>query len=178
VRQQPSAPSYEYLGGHAAVRSQVVEDLRLAEAVKAAGLRLVVTRGLGLAAIRMYDSLPAIVRGWSKNAFIKRAKPDELGTLPWTVPLLAYTVLLLYWGPWALLIAGLVHGGAPSILAAAGALAIALVAQLDFARLYRVDSRWPWLAPVGAVVACWILMSAAFRVARGKPATWKGRAVA
>jgi hypothetical protein len=87
-------------------------------------------------------------------------------------------VLALYLSPWVLMAASLVHGGASTVGAAAGGLAIALIAQLDFARLYRIDGRWPWLAPLGAVVTCWILLSAALRVARGKPAMWKGRAVA
>jgi cellulose synthase/poly-beta-1,6-N-acetylglucosamine synthase-like glycosyltransferase len=170
--------AYESLGGHAAVRAQVVEDLRLAEAVKAAGLRLVVARGVGLASLRMYDSLASIVRGWSKNAFIKRTKPHEIGTSPWAVPFAVIGLVLLYGAPWALLAASAVHGDSLTVGAAAGALGMALLAQLDFARIYRIDGRWPWLAPLGAFVAGWILMSAALRVARGKPAMWKGRAVA
>jgi cellulose synthase/poly-beta-1,6-N-acetylglucosamine synthase-like glycosyltransferase len=170
--------AYESLGGHAAVRAEIVEDLRLAEAVKAAGLRLVVARGIGIASLRMYDSLSAIVRGWSKNAFIKRTKSNEIATPPWGVPLSAAGVLAFYWLPWALLLGSLVHGSVWSAGASAGALAMVVVAQLDFARLFRIDSRWPWLAPLGAAVTCWILMSAALRVARGKPAEWKGRAVA
>jgi cellulose synthase/poly-beta-1,6-N-acetylglucosamine synthase-like glycosyltransferase len=170
--------AYESIGGHAAVRAHVVEDLRLAEAVKAAGLRLVVARGIGLASLRMYDSLSAIVKGWSKNAFIKRTNPNQIATSPWAVPLSAVGVLVLYGSPWALLAAGLAHGGASTIGAAAAVLAMEWVAQLDFAHLYRIDSRWPWLAPLGAVVTSWILVSAALRVARGKPAQWKGRAVA
>jgi cellulose synthase/poly-beta-1,6-N-acetylglucosamine synthase-like glycosyltransferase len=170
--------AYESLGGHAAVRAQVVEDLRLAEAVKAAGLRLVVARGVGLASLRMYDSLRAIVRGWSKNAFIKRTKPNEIGTPAWAVPFAVIGIVVLYGSPWALFAASVVHGGSSTMGVAAIALTMSLIAQLDFARLYRIDGRWPWLAPLGALVAGWILASAALRVARGKPAMWKGRAVA
>jgi cellulose synthase/poly-beta-1,6-N-acetylglucosamine synthase-like glycosyltransferase len=170
--------AYEDLGGHAAVRAQVVEDLRLAEAVKAAGLRLVVARGIDLASLRMYDSLSAIVRGWSKNAFIKRTKSNEIATPPWAVPLSAAGIIVFYGFPWALFIGSLVHGNVFAIGTAAGALGVVIGAQLDFARLFRIDSRWAWLAPLGAAVACWILMSAALRVARGKPAVWKGRAIA
>jgi cellulose synthase/poly-beta-1,6-N-acetylglucosamine synthase-like glycosyltransferase len=170
--------AYESLGGHAAVRAQVAEDLRLAEAVKAAGLRLVVARGVGLASVRMYDSLGAIVRGWSKNAFIKRAKPNEIGTPAWAVPFAVIGVLVLYGSPWTLFAASVAHDGSSGLGVAAIALTVPLISQFDFARLYRIDRRWPWLAPLGAFVAVWILMSAAFRVARGKPAIWKGRAVA
>lgn len=170
--------AYDAIGGHAAVRAQVVEDLRLAEAVKSAGLRLVVARGITVASVRMYDSLSAIVRGWSKNAFIKRTKPNQIATPPWAVPLAVLGMLVFYESPWALFVASLFHGGVSAIAVAGGALGVALLAQLDFARLYRIDLRWPLLAPLGAVVACWILSSAALRVARGKPAVWKGRAVA
>ena len=170
--------AYETLGGHAAVRDQVVEDLRLAETVKAAGLRLVVARGVGLASLRMYDSLSAIVRGWSKNAFIKRTKPNEIATPPWAVPLSVTGVMVLYGSPWALLVLSLLHGDVSTIGTAACAFGIAVIAQLDFARLYRIDARWPLLAPLGAIVTSWILVGAALRVACGKPARWKGRAVA
>jgi glycosyltransferase involved in cell wall biosynthesis len=169
--------AYESIGGHSAVRAEVVEDLRLAEAFKAAGLNLVVARGVGLASLRMYDSLAAIMRGWSKNAFIKRTKPNEIATPPWAVPLSVLGLLILYESPWLLFIRSWVHGSVLAIAASAGALGIAILAQLDFARLYRINSRWPWVAPIGAVVTCWILVSAAIRVALGKPADWKGRAV-
>jgi cellulose synthase/poly-beta-1,6-N-acetylglucosamine synthase-like glycosyltransferase len=170
--------AYESLGGHAAVRAEVVEDLRLAEAVKTAGLRLIVARGIGLGSIRMYDSLRAIVRGWSKNAFIRRTNPKQIATPAWGVPVAAVGILVLYGSPWALFAASLVQGSAPTLIAAGGALGMALAAQLDFARIYRIDMRWPWLAPLGAIVVCFILTSAALRAVLGKPAEWKGRAVA
>jgi chlorobactene glucosyltransferase len=169
--------AYESIGGHAAVRGEVVEDLRLAEAFKGSGRTVIIARGIGLASLRMYDSLAAIMRGWSKNAFIKRTKPDEIATPPWSVPLSVIGILVLYESPWVLFIRSVLHGCVFAIAASAGALAIAILAQLDFSRLYRIDSRWPWLAPIGALVACWILISASLRVALGKPADWKGRAV-
>src|SRR5262249_37921742 len=88
--------AYEQIGGHETVRGEVVEDLRLAERAKASGGRLLYGLGVGLATLRMYDSLGAIVRGWSKNFHI------ALGRAPWLAPVLAAGLFLVYGGPFVL----------------------------------------------------------------------------
>lgn len=61
--------SYEALGGHQAVKDQVVEDLALAQAYTAAGLAVRFAGAEQVMATRMYASLREIVDGWTKNAF-------------------------------------------------------------------------------------------------------------
>lgn len=60
--------AYDRLGGHAAVRSDVLEDVRFARAVKAGGGRVSLALGGALVGVRMYRSYPASVRGFGKNA--------------------------------------------------------------------------------------------------------------
>src|SRR5205823_641678 len=86
--------AYEKIGGHAAVRRDVVEDARLAALIKGAGLRLVYLRGVAQIAVRMYDSLGGIVRGYTKN--FHEMVP------PWAAPVAAAGALVLIAGPWAL----------------------------------------------------------------------------
>ena len=53
---------YDAIGGHHAVRGEVVEDLRLAQLVKRDRLGLDLCHGVALCDLRMYDSLPALLR--------------------------------------------------------------------------------------------------------------------
>lgn len=159
--------AYERIGAHEAVRDQVVEDRALAEAVKRAGLRLTLARGVELASLRMYDSLDAIVRGWSKNFHV------ALGSATWAAPLAAAALLLVYAGPYVipLVAAGTGNAGAAAVGIAAAVLALG--ARLDLARRYAVTPRSPWLAPLGAVVVALILLRSVFSTS----VRWKGRAV-
>ncbi|GIW86730.1 MAG: glycosyl transferase [Isosphaeraceae bacterium] len=69
--------AYEAAGGHAAVRDRFVEDIYLARNVKQAGFPIRVALGTAISSTRMYTSLPAIVRGWSRILY------DALGRRPW-----------------------------------------------------------------------------------------------
>ena len=59
--------AYEEIGGHEAVKWEVVEDQRLAQILCRSGKRLVVRDGETVFATRMYRSLDELIDGWSKN---------------------------------------------------------------------------------------------------------------
>ncbi|MCZ2807208.1 glycosyltransferase family 2 protein [Modestobacter sp. VKM Ac-2983] len=59
--------AYDRAGGHAAVRGEVIEDVALLRAVKAAGGRGVVVDGSTLAACRMYDGWTGVRDGYTKS---------------------------------------------------------------------------------------------------------------
>jgi cellulose synthase/poly-beta-1,6-N-acetylglucosamine synthase-like glycosyltransferase len=58
--------TYDAIGGHAAVRDKFVEDIHLARMAKATGHRVRLVRAPELTSTRMYTSLRALVRGWSR----------------------------------------------------------------------------------------------------------------
>jgi len=58
--------TYEAVGTHEAVRSQVNEDMHFAALVKSGGHKLRVARNEGLYTVRMYSSLRQILRGWTR----------------------------------------------------------------------------------------------------------------
>jgi chlorobactene glucosyltransferase len=60
---------YDQIGGHEAVKSQFNEDMVLAKKMKRAGLRPRIAWGTDCGSVRMYDSLPTIMRGWSRIFF-------------------------------------------------------------------------------------------------------------
>jgi hypothetical protein len=59
--------AYDRAGGHAAVRGEVIEDVALLRAVKAAGGRGAVVDGATLAACRMYDGWAGVRDGYAKS---------------------------------------------------------------------------------------------------------------
>ena len=58
--------AYEKVGGHAAVRRQLNEDLHMAKLIKQQGLRLRVVQNDGLYLTRMYRNFHETWRGWSR----------------------------------------------------------------------------------------------------------------
>jgi len=57
---------YEAVGGYEAIRGELVEDIAMARRVKGAGHRLLNAIGEDLFTTRMYDSLGAMYRGWTR----------------------------------------------------------------------------------------------------------------
>ena len=100
------AAAYRGIGGHGAVRGEIVEDIALARAVKAAGGRATVTDGTALAQCRMYDGPRALVDGYAKWMWTAFGSPA--GGVAVSVVMLALFVapwLLVPWTPWAWLAA-------------------------------------------------------------------------
>lgn len=164
---------YQQIGGHHAVRGEVVEDLRLGQLVKRAGLGLDLCHGADLADLRMYDSLPALLRGWGKNFFV------VLGRALWLAPPCALLCLWAFAGlPLGLGAAlGAALGWLPAKLLplGLGAAAADLAARLALRATYGVTvrgSRW-----LGAATVAYILCGSAFRAATGRTVTWRGRAL-
>jgi glycosyltransferase involved in cell wall biosynthesis len=67
-----SRAAYDAVGGHSTVRDRFCEDVELAILLKKNGLRPRVALGNDFAAVRMYDSLSNILRGWSRIFYAAR----------------------------------------------------------------------------------------------------------
>jgi glycosyltransferase involved in cell wall biosynthesis len=64
-----SREAYDAVGGHAAIASEVLEDVALAQRVKHAGYRIWFASGKGIVRVRMYRTFPAMWEGWKKNLY-------------------------------------------------------------------------------------------------------------
>ncbi len=84
--------AYLASGGHAAVRGEVLEDVRLAQKTKAVGQRLALALGGGLVAVRMYRSFAEIVEGLGKNLIEFHGRSRVVLALSYMGHLLAYTL--------------------------------------------------------------------------------------
>jgi hypothetical protein len=91
---------YEKLGGHQAVRDEILEDVALARCVKAAKCGLYFTAPAGVVRTRMYRSFPAMWEGWTKNLFplIGGTAACAFKELAKITPVLG--ILLIAWFVW------------------------------------------------------------------------------
>jgi chlorobactene glucosyltransferase len=166
--------AYEELGGHEAVREEVVEDLALAQLVVRRALSLTVRMAEPSFATRMYRSLGELVAGWSKNILLGGLQTMPPLLRPMVAPGSAAVGAGLWLAPpvalaWSLLGAG---GGA---LLAWSATAVALSVVLWSLVTARMGAPFWYglLYPLGAVVGLHIFLRAWIR---GRRVEWKGRA--
>ena len=68
--------AYDAAGGHESVRDRFVEDIGIAERVKALGMPIRIALARGIISCRMYASFGQVVRGWSRIFY------DALGRNP------------------------------------------------------------------------------------------------
>ena len=91
--------AYEKIGGHAGVRTRILEDVLLARAIKRAGLRMTFVDAQEVVRCRMYRSFAEVWAGFSKNlfAFYNYALPFALLALllNFALFMLPLTLLLL-----------------------------------------------------------------------------------
>lgn len=175
------ATSYWSIGGHEAVRDEVVEDLALAQQVKRAGMRLRIRSAEEGLSTRMYRSLGEIVAGWSKNlvlggqqTFPRWMRPlvppvSLLGSVMlWLVPPAVLTVLGtgLAGGAW---MAGSV---APMLVWSVVAVTASVLQFGWFTHRLGAPAWYGLLYPVGACVTSFILARSWLR---GRRVLWKGR---
>lgn len=171
--------AYERIGGHEAVRDEVVEDLSLAQHVKRAGLRLRIRSAEESLATRMYRSLGELVEGWSKNMIMGGMQTLPPAIRPFVAPaafLGAFTLWLL--APCVLLAAalGAVDPAGPPgrglVTWAALVYGLGVVLWADFSRRMGVAPAYGLLYPLGSAVAAYIFLRSWIR---GRHVEWKGR---
>jgi Glycosyltransferase like family 2 len=148
---------YDRVGGHAAVRDAVLDDVALARAVKRAGGRIGLADFSQLASCRMYPSWPALRDGYAKSLWA--------GVSPWAAALL----LLLYAVPVPLLAV------APLPALVAYGLGVAGRVVTGRATAARI---WPdaLAHPVSIGLLAYLLVRSRRQHRRGS-LRWKGRAV-
>jgi chlorobactene glucosyltransferase len=165
-----SRRAYDGLGGHAALRGEIVEDVELARRFKADGrYRLMLAAGESLASVRMYHSFDEIWNGFTKNIYFgPRGNLWALGggvvfiaLISFVPPLLALNALVRR-RPLEALEALLTSAA----LIATGGWAMASVG---------LDRRLGWFQPLGTAVLAAITVNSTFAVLSGRGVEWRGR---
>ena len=137
--------AYDRVGGHTAVRAEIVEDLKLAQLVKKSGMTLRLVAAPHLVATRRALSLRALLNSWF------RVGVDGVGRNPLIALAALAAILVLFLGPYALAPLGIAL-----VVIAAAHLVTTRVVRAQLARAYGFDDRWAWLQPLGALMA-WLL---------------------
>ncbi len=90
---------YQKVGGHAAIASEVLEDVALARRVKQAGYQIYFTAPIGIIRTRMYRSFRALWEGWTKNLYpvMGGTTRQVLTELAEVFPAAEILVLLSFW---------------------------------------------------------------------------------
>jgi chlorobactene glucosyltransferase len=162
--------AYEAIGGHAAVRNALVEDVWLARLIKERGFNLRVISGIGAVRCRMYRSFAEIWRGFSKNIF---------AGFNFSLPSMAAVLLmlfLLFVMPYAHLAVALLTAQ-PTGLTALVALQVLLILgiRLLIGRAFALGVVTTILHPVGILCVIAIAVNSWRWIAWGGGAQWKGR---
>lgn len=95
---------YEAIGGHKEIKTDIVEDVRLAKNVKKGGYKVVVNKGIDIFTCRMYHSFREIWEGFSKNIF------PGMNYSSATLFTVFFIYLLLFFAPFAGLLITAVTG--------------------------------------------------------------------
>lgn len=157
--------AYLAWGGHAAVRAEVLDDVRLAEVARRGGARLRLLWAPWAFQVRLYTGLSDLVAGYRKNLY------EGLGRRP--VVGLAAALVVLGTSVLPVLALPLLAVWAPPWLADLAAASVALEVLFRLRVEWR-DGRSGWIAPLhplGAAVLAWVLASSTL----ARRVRWKGR---
>jgi len=152
-------------GGLPAIRSHIIDDCALAQAIKGAGGRVALHLAAATRSLRRYGSLGEILAMISRSAFAQLRHSYLL--LAATLVGLSLTYFLPVW---------LLLSGAPE-LAGFGCAALLLMGfcYLPMVRFYGLSPLWSLSLPLTALFYAGAVVHSAFQHARGRGGIWKGR---
>jgi chlorobactene glucosyltransferase len=163
---------YDALGGHGAVKGEVVEDMRLAQLLVQGGQRLVVMEGPGLRT-RMYDSLGGLVEGWSKNVTTGALQAVPKWLLHLILPLSFLVGFTLWLFPTLVLSWALVtHTGGLPLAFGAIITGFGVLFWSFFTGFMGANPLYGFLFPLGSLASAYIFL---LSWVRGSRIRWKGR---
>lgn len=164
---------YEAIGGYAAIRSEIAEDIMFAKRLKRMGYRIRLADGRSLATTRMYTSPTALWEGWTKNLHVgSRLLPAMV--VPGVIGLLAVAS-----APWVLFIASLSDANRSVKqrlrVVACAFLALAMIQRRGVDRALGVPAHYVFAQPLGVIAMVVLMVASHVKVVTGAGVTWKGR---
>ena len=155
--------TYNLVGGHAAVRASLIEDVELGRLVKKVGHKLVPACAAGEICVQMYQSWAEARQGFRKNLFAL------LGGSQLALMIVMPLILLLLVTP----VLAVIYNDLATILGI-------LLLNTALLGAQRLTFKTPWRAlalfPFGILLALSVLCESAFYTRKGDLA-WKGRSL-
>ncbi len=178
--------AYDRVGGHRALRSEIVEDVELARAIQQAGLSLHFGYLSDLALLRMYRTFGALWEGWTKNWHLGSRRNTKATLYSATIALLIFTL------PWlnvGLTINNLWQAiGLSATSAQVVCLGLLLIGSITvLVRQWQIRQRvqnvmnfsanyW-WLSGIGGITIAAIAVASWIKTETGWGWTWRGRSL-
>ena len=164
--------SYLRMGGHAAVRTDIVEDMQLSRLVKRSGGRVVWIDGTALMRVRLYHNLREAWHGLAKSAFA--ALDYSLPALLFGLPLCIAFMLM----PYAFLVASILGHWFSLSLFWLPLVQVALlwVSYWFPLRRFHLPRGVALLFPATVLAIILYTLHSAYQVVLGDGVIWKGRA--
>ena len=158
------AQAYQAMGTHQAIAMRPDDDMKFGKLVKRAGLRQEVLYGRGLIRVTWYASLPEVIQGLMKNAFVGAG---------YSVTMVGLGVLLLaLTGAWPFLALLVTRGMVQYVNGLI--VAVIVLAHASHASLHRFK---PWIGighPLASLIMSYVLIRATVTTLRAGGITWRG----
>ena len=155
--------AYEKSGGHARLRMDVIEDMKLGKLMKMAGCRSGVAVAQDLVSVRWHSGVQNVIRGVTKNMFAAVHYNALFAVAAMVLSLimsLSPFLGLVFASGWARVFAGL--AAATAVLIHGG-----MIWSTDASPLYGLTH------PLGALVFCWMLARSAVVTLRQGGVIWR-----
>jgi chlorobactene glucosyltransferase len=167
--------AYDAIGGHETVKDRFCEDTEIARLMKEKGMRPRVSMGDDVCAVRMYNSLPNIIKGWSRIYYA--AKVGQKKHIVGAIQFLITNCFTVY----PALIYGLYRAFHPhhnflDYVWLPTAIAHWAIMTFMLGVIYRWSKNSPWnalLFPIGGPLLLWTLIKA-FIMCWTKKVEWRG----
>ena len=184
--------AYDRVGGHRALRSEIVEDVELARAIQTAGLSLHFGYLGDLALLRMYRTFGALWEGWTKNWHLGSRRNTKATFYSAIISLLVFT---LPWLSVGLTITNLwraIGGFDTHLLAVNQAQVLGLVLLVIISiillipqwqirqrveKIMNLSANYWWLSGIGGLVIAAIAIASWVKTETGWGWTWRGRSL-
>ncbi len=162
--------AYEALGGHGAVRGEIVEDIEFARHLKRDGrFRLLVAEGTRLVHVRMYRSLRELWDGFTKNMYLA-ARGNLAGLLGGTLFCASLSVL-----PPLLALASARERDRPAAVEALAVTGVVIAVAAYGADYVSMPRRIAIYTPFGLALFGLIALNSTRRALTGQGFEWRGR---
>lgn len=163
--------AYSKIGGHAAVKSAVVEDVELAKIAKRKSLTMRMFTGIGAVTCSMYRSAKEMFSGFRKNF---------LAGYGYSLPLFISAALLhliVFVLPFYAIVHAWITFDRPLFFMAASSVSLILLHRLILAIWFRWNPIYALTHPIGVLWFQWLGLVKIADHITGKKVTWKGRNV-
>ena len=161
--------AYEAIGGHEALKNDLVEDVRLAKNIKRFGYKVVVNKGLDILSCRMYQSFKEIWEGFSKNIF------PGMGYSSLTLFSVFFVYLILFFMPFAGAMVSLVTGNEYLLYNFLYQVGLLIIMRVIINSSFKLGFISTLLHPAGVLIISMIGFNSWRWNKIGKGSLWKGR---